>query len=122
MTLLTLFAAIVLTVSGELMLKHAMNTHGPLRLHDRALLLALLRVFARPLVIAGFGLVFSASVLWLSVVSQMELSVAYPMLSTSYGLVLAASALVLGERVTRRQWLGVLVITGGVGLVFWSGQ
>ncbi len=122
MPILTLFAAIVLTVSGELMLKRAMNTHGPLRLHDRGLAPALVRVFARPMVLAGFGLVFTASILWLSVVSQMELSVAYPMLSTSYGLVLAGSALVLGERVTRRQWLGVLVITGGVALVFWSGQ
>ena len=60
-------------------------------------------------------------ILWLAVLSHLELSFAYPMLSASYIVVLAASALVLKERVTTRQVCGVLIITLGVALVSMTG-
>ena len=50
----------------------------------------------------------------------MNLSVAYPMLSTSYILVLVASALFLGENVSLTRAFGVGVIMVGVALVFRS--
>lgn len=114
--------AVCLTVSGELLLKHAMNQNGALHLGLSTLLPDLFRVFTNPLIVLGFGLIFSAGIFWLSAISQMNLSVAYPMLSTSYVLILIASAVLLGEQVNLIRWLGVLVILAGVAMVFWSSQ
>lgn len=114
--------AVCFTVSGELLLKHGMNQHGALLLDPSTIVGSLIRVFSNPLILVGFGLIFSAGLFWLSAISQMNLSVAYPMLSTSYILILIASAVFLGETITWVRMLGVAVIMVGVALVFWSGQ
>ncbi len=114
--------AVSLTVSGELLLKHGMNQHGALLLDPATIVPNLLRIFSNPQILCGFALIFSAGIFWLSAISQMNLSVAYPMLSTSYVLILIASGLFLGETITWVRVAGVLVIMSGVGLVFWSSQ
>ena len=114
--------AVCLTVTGELLLKHGMNQNGALHLGFATIVPDLFRVITNPFIFFGFGLIFSASIFWLSAISQMNLSVAYPMLSTSYVLILLASAVFLGETVTLVRWLGVGVILAGVGMVFWSSQ
>ena len=91
------FVSVCLTVSGELLLKHGMNQHGTFDLEPTTLAQSLMQVFSNPAILVGFGLIFSAGLFWLSAISRMNLSVAYPMLSTSYILVLVASALFLGE-------------------------
>jgi len=114
--------AVCLTVTGELLLKHGMNQNGALHLALGTIVPDLFRIVTNPFIFFGFGLIFSASIFWLSAISQMNLSVAYPMLSTSYVLILLASAIFLGETVTLVRWLGVGVILAGVGMVFWSSQ
>ena len=114
--------AVCLTVSGELLLKYGMNQNGALQLDPSTIVADLVRVFGNPIIVVGFGLIFSAGIFWLSAISQMNLSVAYPMLSTSYILILIASAIFLGETITWVRAAGVGVIMCGVALVFWSGQ
>ena len=114
--------AVLFSVTGELLLKHGMNQLGVLELAPGLLVPALARVFTNPFVLAGFASIFAGSVFWLSVISRVQLSYAYPMLSTSYILVLLASWVFLGEHITWVRVLGVLVIIAGVSLVFRSGQ
>jgi len=83
---------------------------------------SLAKLATNPFVLGGFALIFSGSIFWLSVISQVPLSYAYPMLSTSYILVVGASWLVLGEQITWLRLAGVLVIMAGVSLVARSGQ
>lgn len=113
-----IFIAVVLTVTGELFLKHGMNQHGVLDLAPSTLLPTLWTVFTNRFVLIGFCFIFSASVFWLSAISRIHLSVAYPMLSTGYIIVVLASAVLFGEPLTWVRLLGVAVIMGGITLVF----
>ena len=120
--LILLGIAIVLTVSGELLLKQGMNRNGVLELAPETLVPTVLQLFTNPFILAGFTLIFSGSIFWLSLISRVPLSYAYPMLSMSYILVVAASWAFLGEQITWMRAIGVLVIMAGVSLVFRSGQ
>lgn len=120
--LVLLFVAVLFSVTGELLLKHGMNQNGVLELAPSTLLSTLFRVFTNPFILAGFILLFSGSIFWLAVISRVPLSYAYPLLSTSYILVVLASGVILGEHITWERIVGVLVIMLGVSLVFRSGQ
>lgn len=109
--------AVLLAVCGELLLKHGMNRVGFLELSPSTVLPGLVRAFTSPFVLAGFGLVFGASILWLSVLSQADLSWAYPLLSLGYLLVVVSSWMFLGESVSLARLAGVLVIVLGVIVV-----
>ena len=56
-----------------------------------------------------------STVCWLAVLSKVDLSFAYPMISIGYVAVLLMSALGFGEEVTLLRWMGVLLI--GVGII-----
>lgn len=67
----------------------------------------------RPVVWIGLVSYALSSALWLVVLSRVELSVAYPLGSLSYVIVVFAS-LAMGEYVDALRWLGVALIVGGV--------
>lgn len=80
-----------------------------------------LQLMAAPLLWAGIAAYIVEFLVWLEVLSVAPLSVAFPAASLSYCGVVLAGRLVLGETVSRRRWLGTLVITGGVMLVIATG-
>ncbi len=118
--ILLLFIAVCFSVTGELLLKHGMNQVGLLSFEMRLLLPSLLRAFTNPYVILGLGSIFVGAIFWLSVLSRVNLSYAYPMLSISYILVVFASWLMLGEPLSLTRILGVVIIMGGVFVVYRS--
>ena len=115
-----LLIAVSLSVTGELLLKYGMNKVGLLSFNAEVFLPTLWRAFSTPHVIAGFASIFLGSIFWLSVISRLPLSYAYPMLSVSYILVVIASWLLLGEQLTVNRVLGVFIICTGVVVVFRS--
>ena len=68
--------------------------------------------------IAGFSLYVIGTLIWLNVLSKVSLSIAFPLFSMSYFLVVILSATVLKERVV---WsyaiVGLLLISIGVGCI-----
>ncbi|MBI4301570.1 MAG: EamA family transporter [Chloroflexi bacterium] len=117
---LLLLVAVTFSVTGELLLKHGMNVVGELSFHSEVFFPTLRRAFSNPYVLVGFASIFTGSIFWLSVISRVALSYAYPMLSVSYILVVLASWLLLGEQITANRILGVLIICAGVYVVFRS--
>ncbi len=117
-TFLLLLVAICFSVSGETMLKMGMNEIGVMGMKN--LWPTLLRCATHPKILLGFTGFGIGAIFWLSVISQAELSWAYPMLSIGYILVLVISATVLREEVTMVRWVGALVICFGVYLVYRS--
>lgn len=117
---LLLLVAISLSVTGELLLKYGMNKVGLLSFSPDVFLPTLWRAFSTPYVLAGFASIFLGSIFWLSVISRLPLSYAYPMLSLSYILVVITSWLLLGEQLSLNRILGVLIICTGVVVVFRS--
>lgn len=81
-------------------------------------LVNILRVIFSPITLLGLALYVGATLIWLLVLSKVPLSVAYPMLSMSYFLVVILSATVLHEKVNwRLAILGLVLISGGVSLI-----
>lgn len=107
--------AVSFSVSGELLLKTGMNQIGVFSFHN--LLPTLGRILTHPRILGGFGLFALGALFWLAVLSRVNLSWAYPMLSLGYILVLVFSALILKEHVAPARWLGAVVICLGVYLV-----
>lgn len=79
-------------------------------------------VFLNPFIIAALVMLFFATVFYLLALSKLPLSIAYPMLSSGYVLVVLLSKIFLGEDVGARRWIGVLVIIIGIFIIFNSGR
>jgi drug/metabolite transporter (DMT)-like permease len=79
-------------------------------------------IFIKPFISSGFlwlGLfsVFLTFVIWSTILSKIDLSVAVPVASSSYILVPLASVFFLDEVMTSLDWTGILFIIAGVIIV-----
>jgi drug/metabolite transporter (DMT)-like permease len=77
----------------------------------------LLGIFSVPWILLGFVSFGFSAVLWLCVLSRSALSYAYPMVATSYVLILVASSVLFREAITPLRVVGVAFICLGVVLV-----
>ncbi|MFH1428895.1 MAG: hypothetical protein ABIH39_04030 [Candidatus Margulisiibacteriota bacterium] len=108
---------ILIGVVGQLFLKHGMMQIGTFAITTTALLATFIKVITNISVMFGFFLYGMSALLWLIVLSRMDLSFAYPLLSVGYILVLIFSWLFFKETVSIVRWSGVLVICFGVYLI-----
>jgi len=61
------------------------------------------------------GLILGSSLIfWMLVLQTADVSVAYPLLSLNYVVVLVLARLLLNEHIPSRRWVGVLSIIAGV--------
>jgi drug/metabolite transporter (DMT)-like permease len=105
-------------VAGQLTLKMGMTQVG--RIGGEMLaqpLAAAMRVLTTPLVLGGLGLYVLGAVAWLTVLSRVPLSLAYPTLALAYAFTPLLAWLLLGESISGLRWLGVATICFGVVLV-----
>jgi drug/metabolite transporter (DMT)-like permease len=59
----------------------------------------------------------SGLVVWLTTLSTMEVSRAYPLLSASFVITAVLSQLILHERIGRTRWMGICMVTAGSALM-----
>ncbi|NOT57882.1 MAG: EamA family transporter [Deltaproteobacteria bacterium] len=81
----------------------------------------ILSVIARALtnrdIMVWLAMFLPATVLWIKVLSLTDLSFAYPFQSLSLVLISLSSVVVLGERMTKKQWGGLAFILLGIILI-----
>lgn len=102
---------------GQIILKKGMTSMGPLTLTAQTLLGTLWRMATNPYVIIGLAIYMAGTVFWLTALSRVELSFAYPFASLSYVLMLAAAWILFKENITVTRLIGTAVIVIGVLLV-----
>ena len=102
---------------GQILLKKGMGSMGPLTLTASQLGATLWRIGTNPFVIIGLVIYVGGTVFWLTALSRVDLSYAYPFASLSYVVMLAASWLLFSENITSLRLLGTLVICVGVFLI-----
>jgi len=109
----------VLTMAANLLLRVGIVAAGGFSFGGLAeTVRGLVALFMEPRFLLGFVLYFAAAVVWFRVVATERLSVAYPLLvSCTFTLVTAGAAVALGESLTRRQVLGLVVILAGIALI-----
>ena len=117
-TVLLVLVPVLIGVIGQLLLKKGMSAVGQFDFTDAGRIIPqFYTAFTNPWVFAGFVFYFVSSLFWMIVLSRVELSVAYPLLSLGYVFVLLASFFLFNETVSPVRWLGVLVIMLGVTLI-----
>ena len=111
---LALWFAISVTcdVAGQLCFKVGID-----RIEDASGLALVGAVLRQPWVMAGVGVYIVEIFVWLRILAEAPLSIAFPVASLNFLGVALASALVLKEKVAPRQWLGAGLITFGVAIV-----
>jgi multidrug transporter EmrE-like cation transporter len=103
--------SVFLGVIGQLCLKKGMIGY------QGNLLGVIPHMLTSPIIILGFLGYFVSSLLWLLILSRVELSYAYPMISLGYIFVVFFSWLFFKEPVSLLRWMGVILICFGVSLV-----
>ncbi|MFQ5800491.1 MAG: EamA family transporter [Candidatus Hydrothermarchaeales archaeon] len=110
-----IFISIVLGAVGQIFLKTGMTQIGIVGGVTAMLKPAeLFRVFSNKFILLGFFNYGVASLLWLAVLSKVDVSKAYPFLSFGYVITALLAVYYLKETVTPYRWLGIfLMIVGG---------
>jgi drug/metabolite transporter (DMT)-like permease len=120
--LLWLLPAMLFSTTGELFLKRGMNEIGSFDFTAvSAILPTVTKIATNPFIWIGMIGFVGGSVFWLSVISRVPLSLAYPMLSLSYVIVVIESWIFLNEGLHPLRVIGSLVIVAGVVIVSLSG-
>lgn len=117
-SLLMIFASVLIGVFGQLSLKTGMTQVG--RIDAEALsrpVQTLVRIFTTPIILAGIAMYIVGTLIWLVVLSRMDLSFAYPLVATTYVFTPLLAHLLLNEPIPTLRWLGIAFILVGVFIV-----
>jgi len=115
--IIPIILSVVIGVVGQLILKAAMTSVGPLGLRRDQAFGTALTIGLNPRVWAGLGLYGVSLLFWLIGLSRVELGYAFPFLSLSYVLILISSWALFGESIGWTRVLGVTSICVGVAIV-----
>lgn len=111
---LVLLAVVCFGSTGDALLKRGMNDFGPV---DVRHLLQVVGALANPWVIAGTICLLAFFASYLSALSWADLSYVLPATALGYVVLTLLGKYFLHENVTPLRWLGVLLISSGVGWV-----
>ena len=111
-----LFFNVLLTVMGQILFKHGMNTVGRVN-SIRDVFGKLTQAFLNPYVLSGIAIYGFTTLVWLIILSRVKLSIAYPLLSSGYVLSILFSWLLFKESIPKIRIIGAVVICIGVYLV-----
>jgi len=108
------FIAVILGACGQLLMKHGMSIVGQISISS---IPQILNALTNPFVFLGFAVYAISSILWLSVISKLPLSVAYPILSMGYVIVVFGSYFFFKEPLSTFKIIGVACIILGVTFI-----
>lgn len=107
--------AVVFTSIGQVLQKIG---SGKVKREHMRLGLKSIFVFLNPTIIAALVMLAVATLFYLLALSRLPLSIAYPLLSSEYVLVVILSKIFLKEKVNLKRWIGVFVIIVGIFIIF----
>jgi drug/metabolite transporter (DMT)-like permease len=111
---LVLAGVTVFAAAGDSMLSHGMKQAGAVSLrHPLGLILAVLN----PWVAVGIVLLLAFFACYTTALSWADLTYVLPATSLGYVLLALIARFVLHEQVSPLRWLGIALISGGVGFV-----
>jgi multidrug transporter EmrE-like cation transporter len=109
---------IIFAAGGNLLLKHGMNSVGSIAETHLPLAQYALQALTRPQIIVGVIFYIVSFVMWLALLSMMDISLVYPIfVSAAFLIVMLGSVFLFGEHVTPLRVLGTAVVAVGIALV-----
>lgn len=110
--------SVICGIAGQLSLKMGMTQVGRIGIHALAQPMSMVaRVGTSPFVVGGLGLYAIGAIAWMTVLSRVPLSLAYPLLALSYAFTPALAWIFLGESISPLRWAGIAIIGLGVFVV-----
>ncbi len=100
--------------AGDSVLSHGMKQAGRVSLHHP---LSLILAVLNPWVAAGILLLLAFFAAYMNALSWADLTYVLPATSLGYVLLALVAKFALHEQVSPLRWLGIALITGGVGFV-----
>ena len=111
---LVLAGVTVFAAAGDSMLSHGMKQVGSISVHHlQGVILAILN----PWVAVGILLLLAFFATYMTALSWADLTYVLPATSLGYVILALVARFVLHEHVSAMRWLGIVLITGGVGFV-----
>jgi multidrug transporter EmrE-like cation transporter len=107
--------AVALGAVGQIVMKRGMQVYG--EVSAAGVWGQLIPILKVPQVTIGLICYGLSAVFWIAVLSNVDLSLAYPMVSLAYVIVFVASWLLLGEQIPPLRILGLLIIIIGVFVI-----
>jgi drug/metabolite transporter (DMT)-like permease len=111
---LVLAGVTVFAAAGDSMLSHGMKQAGPISLHHP---LSLILAVLNPWVAVGILLLMAFFTSYMNALSWADLTFVLPATSLGYVLLALVAKFALHEQVSPLRWLGIALISGGVGFV-----
>ena len=104
-------------VASQVLINTGLEKIGGFSLNLHQLIPNLEKVLSSPYIWLGFIITGSAALAWFDLLSKLEMSFVYPMISLTYVFTLLAARFIFKEDVSIIRWLGVLIICFGVFLI-----
>ena len=111
---LVLAGVTVFAAAGDSLLSHGMKQAGRISLHHP---LSLVLAVLNPWVAIGILLLLAFFAAYMNALSWADLTYVLPATSLGYVLLALLAKFALHEQVSPLRWLGIALITGGVGFV-----
>jgi len=111
---------ILLVVAGQTIMKLAIVRSGGMPVLEIGMGDLVRKFMAAPYIFLGFGLYAVSAILWLQVLSKLDISVAFPMVSVTYIGTLFIGRFLFNEPVNFCRVVGVVLICSGVLFVIQS--
>ena len=112
-----ILAGVLLNALAQLTLKQGMRSIGHFSFSMESLLKMVFTIGLNPFVLAGLGCYVVSVVIWLLVLSRVEVSYAYPLLSVGYIVTALAGWQLFDEAMDFTRWSGIAIICCGVWLI-----
>ena len=110
-----IFSVAVLTaVASQLLFKRGMFALANMSFSLDNMYILIKHVLTNPFLLGGLFFYGISFLLWLFILAKVKLSVAYPITSMNFVLVLIASYYFFGEKLSLFQYVGILFIIVGV--------
>ena len=117
MVYLLLFIGVILNAFASLSIKAGMNRIGEFSFGLNSLFHIAFKVALSPFFLLGLACYVISLAIWVLVLSRLEVTVAYPMISIGYVINAILAYFWLGEDLSLIRILGILVICFGVVLI-----
>jgi len=113
-----LVGCILFAATGNLLLKHGMSQMGSIVEASGRISQYILETAMKPQIVLGVILYVASFIMWLSLLSIVDISAAYPIfVSAAFLIVMIASVFLLGEHLTALRILGTMVVALGILMV-----
>ena len=109
---------IIMGSIGGILMKVGASHFGKIQIDSfHALVLFFAKMFTDITVLSGMTLYFLSAVVWLYLLTKLEISLVQPILALTYVITPILAIIFLGENVPPLRWIGIGVVIIGVFLI-----